>query len=156
LKEGLGYNIDWLWFDTTLESIRFGDIYIPDARLRVLQLYLINVYNPTSFSTLPIGEAFITDDDKSEQNRFQILLKNGSNITCQTIEGTFKHFNGNKQVSRGGNLARGPDTLSESKVALAIFSVMRLSNVDNIYSFGFIRNEQSTPHFMRYNDLVGA
>jgi len=162
-RGGLGHNIDRLWFDACLESIRLGDVYNPGARDRVPHLYLIDAYTPTSLSTLPVGEAFVIDG-KHAQNRFEILLKNGSNITCRTVEGIVKNFNGSKQVRRGGNLARGPDGIAESKVALATFPVahyvnyrcMRLNNVDNGYSFGFIGDEQSTPHFMRYSGLTGA
>merc|ERR1719491_350315 len=163
-KGGLGNNIDRLWFDATLESIRFGDVYNPGARLRVPHLYLFDAYVPTSLSTLPVGEAFIVDEEAAGQNRFEVLIKNGSKITCRNVEGIVKHFKGNKMIRRGGNLARGPDGISESKVALATFPVahyvnyrtMRVNNVDNGYSFGFAGDEQSTPHFMRYRGLTGA
>merc|ERR1719491_2568562 len=163
-KGGLGNNIDRLWFDATLESIRLGDVYNPGARLRVPHLYLIDAYVPTSLSTLPVGEAFIVDEEAAGQNRFEVLIKNSSNITCRSVEGIVKHFKGKKMVRRGGNLARGPDGIAESKVALATFPVahyvnyrcMRLNNLDNGYSFGFLGDEQSTPHFMRYSGLTGA
>jgi len=162
-KGGLGHNIDRLWFDACLESIRLGDVYNPGARDRVPHLYLIDSYTPTSLSTLPVGEAFVVDNGKASQ-RYEILVKTGSTITCRTVEGILKHFSGSKQVRRGGNLARGPDGIVESKVALATFPVahyvnyrcMRLNNVDNGYSFGFMGDEQSTPHFMRYSGLTGA
>jgi len=163
-KGGIGHNIDRLWFDACLESIRFGDVYNPGARFRVPHLYLTDAYVPTQLSKLPVGEAFVVDDQVSAQNRYEILIKNGSDITCRTVEGIVKHFNGNKMIRRGGNLARGPDGISESKVALATFPVahyvnyrtMRVNNVDNGYSFGFAGDEQSTPHFMRYSGLTGA
>merc|ERR1719491_92931 len=162
-KGGLGHNLDRLWFDACLESIRLGDVYNPGAFLRVPHLYLIDSYTPTPLSTLPVGEAFIVDKDGKSQ-RYELLIHDKETITCRTVEGIVTHFNADIMVRRGGNLARGPDGIAESKVALATFPVahyvnyrcMRLNNLDNGYSFGFLGDEQSTPHFMRYSGLTGA
>jgi len=161
-KGGLNHNIDRLWFDATLESIRLGDVYNPGARSRVPHLYLIDSSTSYELSSLPIGEAFLVGVGVS-QNRYEVVLKEGQ-ITCRNVEGYLENFDGSTMVRRAGNLARGPDGIAESKVALATFPVahyvnfrcMRLNNIDNGYSFAFIGDEQATPHFMRYSGLTGA
>ena len=67
-------------------------------------------------------------------------------------------------VRLGGNLTRGPDGVSESKVAISTFPVghyvnhrtMKLTNSVKGYTFAFLGDEQSSPHFMRYSGLTGA
>jgi len=161
-KGGLNNNIDRLWFDATLESIRLGDVYNPGARWRVPHLYLIDSSTKSELRSLPVGEAFIVDAGRSH-HRYEVVLKEGD-IICRNVEGYLKNFDARTLVRRAGNLARGPDGVAESKVALATFPVahyvnfrgMRLNNIDNGYSFAFIGDEQSTPHFMRYSGLTGA
>jgi hypothetical protein len=68
------------------------------------------------------------------------------------------------EVFRESDLTRSPDGNTESKVALATFSVahyvnhrtIRLNNETRGYVFAFIGDEQANPHFMRYSGLTGG
>ena len=158
----LMHHIDRLWYDGVLETIRHGDVYNPGARKRVPRLYLINSYTETALGNLQVGESFRLSDDPVE--KYEIVIKKPSKIIVRNVEGYIATMSKSTKVKREGDLTRGPDGNSESKVALATFPVghyvnfrtMRLNDSEKGYTFAFIGDEQATPHFMRYSGLTGA
>lgn len=162
LRGTLMHHIDRLWYEACLEVIRQGDVYNPGARNRVPKLYIINSYTAVELRSLPVGESFRVERDQKE--KYEILVKEGAKLIVRNVEGYVMEMDGRTKVLREGNLTRGPDGNSESKVALATFPVghyvnyrtVRLNNESRGYVFAFIGDEQSTPHFMRYSGLTGA
>jgi hypothetical protein len=162
LKGIFDHNIDRLWYDACLETIRGGDVYNPGARGRVPRLYLINSYSDTKLGSLPVGESFRLSDRPDE--KYEIVIKKSSQVVARNVEGYITKMSTSTRVKREGNLTRGPDGNSESKVSLATFPVghyvnfrtLRLNDAEKGYVFAFIGDEQASPHFMRYSGLTGA
>ena len=161
LQAALSHHIDRLWYDATLETIRTGDVYNPGGRSFVPRLYLVDSLIETTLANLDIAESFLLADQPSK--RFEILMKNPTAALVRDHEGYLTTMSYFTQVRLGGNLTRAPDGVSESKVAIATFPVahylnhraMVLSNTQG-YTFAFLGDEQSSPHFMRYSGLTGA
>lgn len=162
LQVALSHNIDRLWYEATLETIRMGDVYNPGGRSFVPRLYLVDSLIETTLSTLEIAESFLLTDQPN--TRFEVLVKNPTGALVRDHEGYLTTMSYFTRVQLGGNLTRSPDGVSESKVAIATFPVahylnhraMVLSNNTQGYTFAFLGDEQSSPHFMRYSGLTGA
>ena len=161
-KGTLQHHIDRLWYESCLEIIRKGDVYSPGARKHVPRLFLINSYFDTNLGNLPVGESFRLSDRPDE--KYEILTKSASKVVARNVEGYITKMSKSTKVKREGNLTRGPDGNSESRVSMATFPVahyvnfrtLRLNDVQKGYVFVFIGDEQATPHFMRYSGLTGA
>ena len=156
------HHIDRLWYDGVLEVIRTGDVYNPGARHRVPRLYLINSYTDTKLGSLKVGESFRICT--SSEEKYEVLVKRPLNIIVRNVEGYISQLRRSTLVRREGDLTRGPDGNTESRVALATFPVahyvnhrsLRMNNREKGYVFAFVGDEQATPHFMRYSGLTGA
>jgi hypothetical protein len=164
LKTVFMHHIDRLWYFATLEVIREGDVYNPGGRGKVPHLYLIDHHVPVKLSTLDMLESFTVLEEPKE--RYELLATTDYGRTCvaRNHEGIVKTFPCGTMVKLGGNLTRGPDGFHESKVCLSTFPVshwinyrtMKLANSKRGYTFAFLGDEQSSPHFMRYSGLTGA
>jgi hypothetical protein len=162
LRGILRHNIDRLWYEACLEVIRLGDVYNPGAWCRVPRLHLINSYIEEDLENLSVGDSFRLTNKMKE--KFEILVKNKTDILARNVEGVLTTFETTTKVFREGNLTRSPDGNTESKVAIATFPVshyvnhrsIRLNNESKGYVFAFLGDEQSTPHFMRYSGLTGG
>ena len=162
-KGSVSHAFDCLWFEAALETVKRGDVYNPGGHTKVPSLYVIDSYQDVKLGSLPVAETFCLAIDT--RKRFEILDRPMfGQILVRNVEGILSKMDRNTKVRRGGNLARGPDGNTQSKVALATFPVghyvnfrtMRVSNKERGYVFAFGGDEQATPHFMRYSGLTGA
>jgi hypothetical protein len=81
LKAVLQHNIDPLWYDACLETIRWDDVYNPGARSRVPRIYLTNSYVDSKLGSLPVDESFRLNDRPEE--KYEIVLKNSSHVVAR-------------------------------------------------------------------------
>ena len=164
LKGALTRSIDRLWYDATLETIRFGDVYNPGGQQFIPRLYFIDSLTPVTLGSLPEFESFRVVDKPND--RYDIIMTGVTGAVVRNVEGYVSKMSNSTMVYRGSNLTRAPNGNSESKVSMATFPVAhyvnhrtmrtRLDSKDKGYVFAFCGDEQSTPHFMRYSGLTGA
>jgi len=164
LKGALTRSIDRLWYDATLETIRFGDVYNPGGQQFIPRLYFIDSLTPVTLGSLPEFESFRVVDQPND--RYDIIMTGVSGAVVRNVEGYVSKMSNSTMVYRGSNLTRAPNGNTESKVSMATFPVahyvnhrtmrLRSDSKDKGYVFAFCGDEQSTPHFMRYSGLTGA
>jgi len=158
----LMHHIDRLWYDGCMEVIRTGDVYNPGARARVPRIYLVDMVDETTLGKLPVGESFRLVENPKE--KYEVLVAKATQVVVRNVEGFISKMSKKTRVRLGGNLTRGPDGNTESRVSITTFPVahyinfrtMRLNNTERGYVFAFGGDEQSSPHFMRYSGLTGA
>lgn len=156
LKGLLCHHLDRLFYESTLETIRTGDVYNPGARHRVPRLHVIGSCFDAELGSLPVGESFRVSI--SPEEFYEVLVKKPTTIIVRNSEGYISRFGHSTKVKRESNLTRSPDGNVESKVALATFPVCHFVNHRTMlqnetrkeYVFAFAGDEQATPHFMRY------
>ena len=164
LKGALTRSIDRLWYDATLETIRFGDVYNPGGQQFIPRLYFIDSLTPVTLGSLPGFESFRVVDQPND--RYDVIMTGVSGAVVRNVEGYVSKMSNSTMVYRGSNLTRAPNGNTESKVSMATFPVahyvnhrtmrVRSDSKDKGYVFAFCGDEQSTPHFMRYSGLTGA
>jgi hypothetical protein len=161
-RESIMSNIDRLWFQSCLDTIRDANVYDPSARRRIPAFNLIGSCVDEDLKELEIGEAFRWAVRPTE--KYEVIVKEREFIFARNIFGIVVKLKADTKVRRESDLTRALDGNMESEIAITTFSVEQfvshrtfvVNNRSEDYIFAFMGEEQATSHFMRSDQLTGV